>query len=77
MKRAWVAAAAIFLSGSVWAGPVRRADKCNGKPTDRCGCHTVYGLRHCHPNMKTRQCEAPVRGEKAPEKAQKPVVVEL
>lgn len=29
------------------------------KRTDRCGCHHQYGLRHCHPNKKTRTCEAP------------------
>ena len=31
------------------------------KRTDKCGCHHQYGLRHCHPDMKTRKCEAPAK----------------
>lgn len=31
---------------------------------DRCGCHSQYGLRHCHPRLKTRRCEATVKAVK-------------
>ena len=40
---------------------------CAKKRVDPCGCHHVYGLRHCHPNRKSDHCEAPVKAE-APEK---------
>lgn len=29
------------------------------KRTDACGCHHQWGLRHCHPKLKTPRCEAP------------------
>jgi hypothetical protein len=32
---------------------------------DKCGCHSQFGLRHCHPKKKTRTCEAPVNGKVA------------
>lgn len=45
------------------AAPLSTAgtDKCSKKRTDACGCHHVYGLKHCHPNKKTPHCEAPVK----------------
>jgi hypothetical protein len=33
------------------------------KVADKCGCHSQYGLRHCHPRKKSRACEAPVKGK--------------
>ncbi len=34
---------------------------CQKKRVDACGCHHVYGIRHCHPNRKSPHCEAPVK----------------
>lgn len=42
------------------AGPVFNPSVCAKKRVDACGCHHVYGVRHCHPNRKTDHCEAPV-----------------
>ncbi|MCI0572698.1 MAG: hypothetical protein L0Y66_18240 [Myxococcaceae bacterium] len=36
---------------------------CAKKRTDACGCHHHFGLRHCHPKLKTPRCEAPVRAQ--------------
>ena len=48
--------------------------------TDRCGCHHQYGVRHCHPKLKTKHCEAPVNEVRpAPKKdeQEKPATVKL
>ena len=39
--------------------------------TDKCGCHSQYGLRHCHLKKKTKVCEAPVSGKTEPVKKKK------
>ncbi len=31
---------------------------CLKKRVDRCGCHRVFGRRHCHPNRQTDWCDA-------------------
>ena len=31
---------------------------CLKKRVDRCGCHRIFGRRHCHPNRRTEACEA-------------------
>jgi hypothetical protein len=54
----------VQLSGQVFDPSV-----CAKKRVDACGCHHVYGIRHCHPNRKTNHCEAPVNAT-APEKKQ-------
>ncbi len=36
---------------------------CKKKRVDSCGCHHVYGVRHCHPDRKGKHCEALVRAE--------------
>jgi hypothetical protein len=36
---------------------------CKKKRVDACGCHHVYGTRHCHPDRKGKHCEAIVRAE--------------
>jgi hypothetical protein len=36
---------------------------CAKKRTDACGCHHFYGLRHCHPKLKTPRCESPAKAE--------------
>ncbi len=33
-------------------------DACVKKRVDGCGCHRVFGRRHCHPNRRTEACEA-------------------
>lgn len=33
---------------------------CTKKRVDPCGCHRVFGIRHCHPQRKTVHCEAMV-----------------
>jgi hypothetical protein len=49
-----------------WPSPRAAAlnpQACAKKRVDACGCHHLYGLRHCHPNRKGPHCELPVRGE--------------
>ncbi|MCP3102526.1 hypothetical protein LZ198_26995 [Myxococcus sp. K15C18031901] len=45
------------------AGPVFNPSVCAKKRVDACGCHHVYGIRHCHPNRKGEHCEAPVKAQ--------------
>ena len=61
--RAWVVGVALW-SGAAWAAPPPPSfplGPCSRKRVDPCGCHHVYGLRHCHPNRKTPHCELPAR----------------
>lgn len=53
------------------AAPVFNPSICAKKRVDACGCHHVYGIRHCHPNRKGEHCEAPVKAV-APETASAP-----
>jgi hypothetical protein len=46
---------------------------CAKKRVDPCGCHHVYGLRHCHPNRKSDHCEAPVKAEVPDKKDNEPI----
>jgi len=78
----------IFLAMALQAGPVEKAREqkpvevaapvfnpsaCAKKRVDPCGCHHVYGIRHCHPNRKGDHCEAPVKAEvESPRKRQDP-----
>jgi hypothetical protein len=64
----------VFLAVALQAGPVETAAApvfnpsiCAKKRVDPCGCHHVYGIRHCHPNRKTNHCEAQVKAAE-PEK---------
>lgn len=57
---------AFLVAVSINAAPVyltRPVDPqvCAKKRVDPCGCHHVYGIRHCHPNRKGDHCEAPVK----------------
>ncbi len=36
---------------------------CTKKRVDACGCHHVYGTRHCHPDRKGKHCEAVVKAD--------------
>jgi hypothetical protein len=66
---------AVALSGSADLSSARlvfNPQVCQKKRVDTCGCHHVYGIRHCHPNRKTSHCEAPVKAvvplQQAPQK---------
>ena len=39
---------------------------CKKKRVDACGCHHVYGTRHCHPDRKGKHCEAVVKAPWVP-----------
>lgn len=54
------------------AAPVFNPSVCAKKRVDPCGCHHVYGIRHCHPNRKGEHCEAPVKAQ-LPTEAKEPV----
>jgi hypothetical protein len=45
------------------AAPVFNPSLCAKKRVDPCGCHHVYGIRHCHQNRKSNHCEAQVRAD--------------
>lgn len=56
---------ALLVAMAVNAGPVEvktapvfNPSICNKKRVDACGCHHVYGVRHCHPKRKTEHCES-------------------
>jgi hypothetical protein len=45
------------------AAPVFNPSLCAKKRVDPCGCHHVYGIRHCHQNRKSNHCEAQARAD--------------
>ncbi|HYO51261.1 hypothetical protein [Archangium sp.] len=45
----------------VKTAPVFNPAVCSKKRVDACGCHHVYGVRHCHPKRKSDHCEAMVQ----------------
>lgn len=56
---------ALLVAMTVNAGPVEvktapvfNPSICNKKRVDACGCHHVYGVRHCHPKRKSEHCES-------------------
>ncbi|MDC0711967.1 hypothetical protein POL68_26100 [Stigmatella sp. ncwal1] len=56
------------------AGQVFNPSVCAKKRVDACGCHHVYGVRHCHPSRKGDHCEAPVNASMPEESGQKKAV---
>lgn len=42
----------------VKTAPVFNPSVCSKKRVDACGCHHVYGVRHCHPKRKSEHCES-------------------
>ena len=40
-----------------FATPTYGTASCQKKRVDACGCHHVYGVRHCHPTRKSSHCE--------------------
>jgi hypothetical protein len=55
------------------AGQVFNPGVCAKKRVDACGCHHVYGIRHCHPNRKGDHCQAPVKAQVSETKKNEPV----
>lgn len=53
------------------AAPVFNPAVCAKKRVDPCGCHHVYGIRHCHPARKGDHCEAPVKAQLPAESTEK------
>jgi hypothetical protein len=52
----------------VKTAPVFNPSLCSKKRVDACGCHHVYGVRHCHPKRKSEHCEAMVQATEPTEK---------
>ncbi|HEX8435566.1 hypothetical protein [Archangium sp.] len=52
----------------VKTAPVFNPAVCSKKRVDACGCHHVYGVRHCHPKRKSEHCEAMVQANEPAEK---------
>jgi hypothetical protein len=48
------------------ATPSFGTQSCQKKRVDACGCHHVYGVRHCHPKRKSEHCEVMAVREIAP-----------
>ena len=48
----------LLLGALLWTPPLLRTDRCAKKRVDACGCHHVFGVRHCHPSRRTTHCEA-------------------
>jgi len=70
----------LFLAMALHAAPtvptanqVLNPAVCEKKRVDPCGCHHVYGIRHCHPNRKGAHCEAPVKAQVSETKKGEPV----
>jgi hypothetical protein len=62
----------LVLAVTVNAGPVElktapvyNPSICAKKRVDSCGCHHVYGVRHCHPKRQSDHCEGMVQADEA------------
>jgi hypothetical protein len=63
---------ALVVAMAVQAGPVEvkvapvfNPSLCAKKRVDSCGCHHVYGVRHCHSKRQSGHCEGMVRVDDA------------
>lgn len=56
MLIAWALQAPVESGG---AAASNESGICSKKRVDACGCHHVYGMRHCHMNRRSEHCEAP------------------
>jgi hypothetical protein len=61
--RGWGKWAAIAGAALLTGVPIFAEGPCANKPVDPCGCHHVHGIRHCHPNRRTKYCVATVKGK--------------
>jgi hypothetical protein len=66
---------AVLLAVTLNAGPVDvktapvfNPSVCAKKRVDACGCHHVYGVRHCHPKRRSDHCEAMVQASEPEER---------
>ncbi|MET0403412.1 MAG: hypothetical protein ABW123_13450 [Cystobacter sp.] len=50
----------------VKAAPVFNPSLCAKKRVDSCGCHHVYGVRHCHSKRQSEHCEGMVQRDDSP-----------
>jgi hypothetical protein len=50
--------AQLALQEEVAASMSYPSSVCKKKRVDACGCHHVYGVRHCHPDRRSKHCEA-------------------
>ena len=62
----------VLLAATLWTPPLVKSGRCLKKPVDSCGCHHVFGVRHCHPSRRTNHCEARASWEPEPEPAPQP-----
>ena len=58
--RFWARWAAIGGAALLTGVPIFAEGPCAKKPVDACGCHHVHGIKHCHPNRRTKNCVAHV-----------------
>ncbi len=64
--RGWRALAAglgLLLLPSLASADELGTRGCKKKAVDACGCHRVYGRRHCHPKRQSSHCEALAQGD--------------
>jgi len=61
---------AVVMALAVHAGPLEvktapvfNPSLCAKKRVDSCGCHHVYGVRHCHAKRQSDHCEGMVRAD--------------
>jgi hypothetical protein len=61
---------AVVMALAVHAGPLEvktapvfNPSLCAKKRVDSCGCHHVYGVRHCHTKRSTDHCEGMVQAD--------------
>jgi hypothetical protein len=59
----WAKTAGVLAIALLTGLPIFAEGPCAKKRVDACGCHHVYGVRHCHPNRRTKYCEAPASGK--------------
>ena len=59
---------AVVMALAVHAGPLEvktapvfNPSLCAKKRVDSCGCHHVYGVRHCHSKRSSEHCEGMVQ----------------
>ncbi len=57
----------------VKAAPVFNPSLCAKKRVDSCGCHHVYGVRHCHSKRQSEHCEGLVQSDESASRGASPV----
>ncbi|MBM7112392.1 hypothetical protein [Archangium primigenium] len=64
---------AVVMALTVHAGPLEvktapvfNPSLCAKKRVDSCGCHHVYGVRHCHSKRQSEHCESMAQADESP-----------